>query len=236
VILSYTRVSTADQAEDGATSLAEQERRNRAVATIRSAGSFDFVNFVDAGVSGTIPLAERPAGKDLLQTAKSGDIIVATKMDRMFRSARDALVTADDLKKRGVDLILSDISTDPVTGNGVGKLFFGILASVAEFDRDRILERTREGTRAKKRNGGHTGGQPPFGFRKVGFGRDARLEPDTEEQDVIQLARDINAQHGYKRLHRVAKALNELGIRSRAGGELQRIQVVRMLRNEEARS
>src|ERR1700682_128104 len=98
MILGYARVSTSEQASSEATSLQEQERKCRAIAQLRGAQVFDFVHYVDAGVSGSIPLSRRPAGAEILQTLKAGDVLVAAKLDRLFRSAIDALQTARDLK------------------------------------------------------------------------------------------------------------------------------------------
>ena len=228
MIFLYSRVSTAEQAADGTTSLAEQERKNRAIATLRGAASFDAVVYSDAGVSGSVPLAERPAGRNMLAAANQGDCIVANKLDRLFRSASDALTTAEDLKKRGVDLILIDMGVQPVTHSGVAKLFFGMLSLVAEFERERIAERMCDGRAAKKRQLGHIGGDAPYGFRKVGVGRDARLEPDNAEQEVIEHARRLRH---VRKAHSVAAELNRLDFRSRTGGVFQAVQVERMLRN-----
>ena len=227
MILSYTRVSTAEQAADGTTSLGEQERKNRAIATLRGAAAFDFANFVDADVSGSVPLDERPAGSEMLATAKRGDVIVACKMDRLFRSATDALMTAKLLAARGIDLVLIDMGSEPVTQNGVSKLFFGMLALVAEFERERIAERMSDGRAAKKRNGGHIGGDPPYGFRKTGKGKEARLEPHAEEHDVLTLARGAYAK--LKKPYRVKKLLDEMGVRDRKGGKWHIMKVKSML-------
>src|SRR5271156_1644951 len=171
MILAYGRVSTADQAADGTTSISEQVRKAKAIADLRGASSFDFITFTDEGVSGSIPLAERPAGQEMLQAAKKGDIIVAAKMDRLFRSASDALNTAEALKARGVDLVLVDMGTSPVTENGTAKMFFGMLALVAEFERGRIAERMQDGRKGKKQRNGHLGGIAPYGFKVVGSKR-----------------------------------------------------------------
>lgn len=232
MILGYARVSTIEQAAEGTTSLREQEHKNRAIATLRQVGAYDFCQYVDKGVSGSIPLGDRPAGKDMLAAAKKNDVIVATKMDRLFRSATDALQTAEKLKKRGIDLILADMSTDPVTGNGVGKLFFGMLALVAEFERERIAERMQQGREGKRENGGHIGGQPPYGYTVQGSGREAKLIPDREEQDVIAFARDIRATRGYSKPYRVTKVLNAFGVTTRLGKPWHRMQVVRLLERQ----
>lgn len=170
----YARVSTVEQA-DG-TSLAEQERKIRAIAEFR--GERVKAVFCDAGVSGSKALEDRPEGAKLVAALKPGDVLICAKLDRAFRDAADALTKVKAWKAKKIRLILCDIGTDPVTENGVSKLFFTILAGFAEWERERILERVNEGRRAKAQKGGFIGGSAPFGFRVVGQGRDARLEAD----------------------------------------------------------
>jgi DNA invertase Pin-like site-specific DNA recombinase len=125
-VFGYRRVSTTEQARDG-NSLAAQERR-----IVGYAMQNDWVVtkcFVDSGVSGSVPLADRPEGARLLATVQPGDIILTPRMDRMFRSSTDALVTLDALKKRSISLHMIDLGGD-VLGNGIGKLVFTILAAV----------------------------------------------------------------------------------------------------------
>jgi DNA invertase Pin-like site-specific DNA recombinase len=177
----YVRVSTTEQA-DG-TSLAEQERRVRAVAAFYGREVREM--FVDAGVSGSVPLNERPQGYRLGLDIHRGDTIIASKMDRMFRSASDALATMERFRDMGVKLILCDMGMEPVTENGVSKLLFGILASMAEFERERINERCREGQDAKRAAGGWLGGKPPFGFMIEGSGKSARCVPDPALADAV---------------------------------------------------
>src|SRR6266702_1582982 len=117
MILSYVRCSTEEQAAEGTTTLAKQERKNRGFAMMRGVDSFDIVNYVDAGVSGSIPMCDRPEGGRMLDDMKAGDLVVAAKLDRIFRSALDALQTVEKFKERGVDLVLLDIGTDPVNQN-----------------------------------------------------------------------------------------------------------------------
>jgi DNA invertase Pin-like site-specific DNA recombinase len=57
----------------------------------------------------SVPIAERPAGGRLFAKLKKGDIVIAPKLDRLFRSALDALQVVEDLKKRGVSLHLLDL-------------------------------------------------------------------------------------------------------------------------------
>lgn len=227
MILSYCRVSTKDQAEEGTTSLAEQERKNRALAQMRGADPFDVVSYVDAGVSGSIPLAARPAGGKMLDEAREGDIICASKLDRLFRSASDALTTVEQFAEKGIKLILIDVGIEPVNSNGTAKLFFQMLAAFAEFERGRIAERMTDGRRCKKERKGHIGGSAPYGYKIVGYGREAKLEEIPEEQIVIDVAVDA-ARKGW-RPFRIMQDLHTRGYRSRNGKEFKLTQVQRFI-------
>lgn len=226
MILSYSRVSTVEQAADGSTSIDEQQRRVRGVAEIRGAGPHGVALYADRGVSGAVPLRERPAGRKMLAEARKGDVICAAKLDRLFRSTVDALTTMSELRARGVDVILIDLGVDPVTGNGIAKFFFTILSVVAEFEREMIEERTRSGRAAKRVAGGHTGGPPPLGFRVVGSGRLARLEPAEGEQEVVRQVVEVARQRS------PAEACRELerrGVKTRTGRPWQIVQVQRIV-------
>ncbi len=231
MIFCYARVSTIEQAADGNASIPDQLRKCKALATMRGVHSSDCIIFTDKGISGSIPLSLRPAGMEMLQVAKAGDVIVAAKMDRLFRSAIDALQTADDLKRAGIDLVLIDIGTDPVTGNGVGKMFFGIMSCIAEFERDRIRERTEEGRRGKRARRGFMGGGVPIGFKVQGKGRDAQLEEDEREQKAIAWAKQA-AEDGHKP-SRIARYLSKYHP-TRSGRKWQMVQVQRILARVEA--
>ena len=229
MILSYARVSANEQS-DG-TSLAEQLRKGRALASLRGADAYSVMDFIDDAVSGSIPLAMRPAGKDMVSIAASGDIIVAAKLDRLFRSASDALTTVEALKARNIDVILLDMGTDPVTSSGPAKLFFTMLSAFAEFERTRIHERCSDGRRAKKERGGHIAGSAPYGTRIVGSGKLARLEEIPEEQKVILQIFKLGQ---LLKTSEIAKELNKLGVKPRAGTRWQDIQICRIMdRNRE---
>jgi putative DNA-invertase from lambdoid prophage Rac len=99
--------------------------------------------FVERGVSGPVPLADRPQGRKLLAAAGKGDVIMTAKLDRAFRSAADALAVLEEFKAQGIGLHMIDLGGD-VCGNGISKLVFTILSAVAESERDRIRERIRD--------------------------------------------------------------------------------------------
>jgi putative DNA-invertase from lambdoid prophage Rac len=226
MIFVYCRVSSIEQAAEGNASIPEQLRKCRALATMRGMKASDCVNFVDKGVSGSVPLQFRPQGKEMLESVRDGDIICSSKMDRLFRSAIDALQTAEELKKRGVELVLLDIGVDAVTGNGVGKLFFSILAVMAEFERDRIRERTEEGRRGKRARRGFMGGGVPIGFKVQGKGREAQLEEDEREQAAIAKVKELlESKHQPGRIGRYLTKYYP----TRSGRPWQCVQVQRLI-------
>ena len=92
-------------------------------------------------------------------------MVIAPKLDRLFRSALDALKVVEDLKKRSVALHLLDLGGD-ISGNGLSKLFLTIAAAFAEAERDRIRERIGQVKADQKARGRYLGGKVPFGFRR----------------------------------------------------------------------
>jgi DNA invertase Pin-like site-specific DNA recombinase len=135
-VYSYARVSTDAQAEDGE-SLGVQQRQLEGWAHMQGL-TLDEV-FVKRGISGSIPVGERPKGSELWAMLERGDTIIAPKLDRLFRSALDALQTVEGLRDKGVSLVLLDLGGD-ISGNGMSKLFLTIAAAFAEAERDRINE------------------------------------------------------------------------------------------------
>jgi putative DNA-invertase from lambdoid prophage Rac len=181
-VFGYSRVSTAEQVDEGV-SLDTQRQQIAGYAMIKG-WQVDEV-FEERGVSGSIPLADRPEGKRLLAAIGKGDVVVSAKLDRAFRSAADALTVLEELKDQSVGLHLIDLGGD-VTGNGVSKMVFTILAAVAEGERDRIRERIRDARRHLASQGIFAGGLRPFGYDKVPDGDIVRLVPNAAEMAVIE--------------------------------------------------
>jgi putative DNA-invertase from lambdoid prophage Rac len=138
-VFGYCRVSTTEQADDGP-SLAAQQRQITGYCMMKGWQVAQL--FVERGVSGSVPLADRPQGRKLLAAAGKGDVVVTAKLDRAFRSAADALAVLEEFKAQGIGLHMIDLGGD-VCGNGISKLVFTILSAVAESERDRIRERIR---------------------------------------------------------------------------------------------
>jgi len=160
-VYGYIRVSTDRQAQEGES--IEVQRRQIEGWCLMQGEELAAAPFQDEGVSGGIPLADRPAGHALLAALKAGDTVVVAKLDRMFRSALDALQTVEKLKARKVRLCLLDLGD--VTGNGMAKAFLTMASAFAELERDMIRERVTTVKRDQRARGNYLGGKVPFGFR-----------------------------------------------------------------------
>jgi DNA invertase Pin-like site-specific DNA recombinase len=201
-VYGYVRVSTERQAEEGE-SLGAQQRTVEGYAMMHGL-ALDHV-FVERGVSGSKPLNERPEGAKLLAALQAGDVIITPKLDRMFRSALDAIGTLGAVRDRGVSLHMIDLGGD-VTGNGISKLVFTILSAVAEAERDRIKERIADVKKDQKARGRFLGGDVPFGYAVAD---DGELIPHAAEQEAIRSATTMRAAGAS--LRAIAEALQAKG-------------------------
>jgi DNA invertase Pin-like site-specific DNA recombinase len=161
--------------------------------------------YVERAVSGSRPIAERPEGAKLMASARARDVIITPKLDRMFRSALDALDVLAQLKSRGVSLHMIDLGGD-VTGNGISKLVFTILSAVAEAERDRTRERIADVKRDQRSRGRYLGGSVPFGYQ---LSEDGSLVPEPRQQEAIRHARRLKARGAS--LRAIEAALREQG-------------------------
>jgi putative DNA-invertase from lambdoid prophage Rac len=177
----YARVSSDEQVERGQ-SLDVQ--RSQLTGWAMQHGRTLEAIIVEPGVSGGVPFNERPGGGKLWADLRKGDVLVAAKLDRVFRSSSDCLAVVEAFKARGVSLFLLDLNggADDVSGNGIARLFLTIVSAFAEFERDRIGERIRQAKAKQRRDGKYSGGIPAFGFRRVG----KRLVEDEDQQAAIR--------------------------------------------------
>lgn len=228
MILGYVRVSSLDQAGPDKTSMDSQETTIHGFAQMRGHTKFDVQIFRDAGVSGALKFKSRPGGDDLMKLVQPGDTVVASKLDRMFRSSVDALTVAEEFKAAGIHLVLLDLGTEPITGGGVAHFVFTMLAAVANMERERIKERCGEGRRAKKARGGAVA-HAPFGFQKVGERAQARLEVDPREQAIIAFAKAREKTHT---LRAISKDLEAAGYVSRTGKPFHAFAISNILEQE----
>jgi putative DNA-invertase from lambdoid prophage Rac len=183
-VYGYCRVSTIRQVDEGE-SLEVQERQLRGYAAMHAMTITQIV--VEKGVSGSVPVEERKVGGPLFAKLQRGDIVIAAKLDRLFRSALDALHVVASLKERGVNLHLLDLGGD-IAGNGLSKLFLTIAAAFAEAERDRIRERIGQSKADQKARGRYLGGKRPFGWRRGDDGELVAIEPEQEAiREIIRL-------------------------------------------------
>ena len=221
--IGYIRVSTAQQASEGV-SLDAQENRIRAYCELHGLELLQVI--VDAGESAKS--LHRPGVQALLEkvNARQCDCVVIHKLDRLFRCTQDALNTAQDFSKRGV--ALCSISEQLDTSSAMGKFFFTLTAAFAEMERAMIAERTRVGLAQTRRNGKQVGCHTPYGYDLV----EGRLIPAPDEQDVIA---QVNAQYTAGiGVHRLAKMLTSQGVKTKAGkSQWYPAQIQRLLNRAE---
>lgn len=155
--------------------------------------------------------------------------VVAVKLDRLFRSALDALKTLEDWEKRGIATHLID-QGGAVTGNGsaIGKLLITMLAGVAELERGLISERTKAALAYKKAN------LEPYSPTPLGYQRQGdRLIPDPQETKAVKLILDLRGQ-GYS-YRAIAAELRRRRVPTKRGGRWEAATVRRVvLRVQEA--
>lgn len=94
---------------------------------------------------------ERSALVALLERLRPGDSLVVWKVDRLGRNALEAVGSAERLQTAGVRLVITTLGID--TATPAGKLVYGVLAQIAEFERAQMLERTHAGIAAARRRG-----------------------------------------------------------------------------------
>jgi site-specific DNA recombinase len=220
----YIRVSTQEQATEGV-SLEAQEERLRAYCAMRGLEVVAVIR--EEGVSGGKPLCTRPGGADLLSLAATGKAahIVALKLDRLFRDAEDALHETKAWDKAGVALHLVDMGGQTVdTSSAMGRMILTMLAGFAEFERGVIRERTTTALRYKKAHG-QVYGPTPYGFERQGA---ALVEASEEQAVLVGIGECHQAGHS---LRSIARDLTARNVPTKRGGVWKAATVRRLLQN-----
>ena len=137
--------------------------------------------YVDQGFTGTN--RDRPGLDQAMAAVRAGDTLVVPKLDRLARSVPDARAIADHLERKGVRLALGATVYDPA--DPMGKMFFNILATFAEFESDLIRMRTREGMAVARAKGKLRGKQPKLSDRQQ---RELCRMHETGEYSISDLA------------------------------------------------
>ena len=106
----------------------------------------------------TSSIGPRPVLEQALDFTRAGDVLVVTKLDRLARSVTHFGSILERLERKGVGLKIVNLGVD--TGKPTGRLVANVLAGVAQFEREMMLERQREGIVKAKREGRYKGRKP----------------------------------------------------------------------------
>lgn len=210
--IGYVRVSTADQADEGVSIDAQAER----ITAYAKAQGLQLVEIhTDAGISGK-RADNRPALADAIgQATDEQAALIVYSLSRLARSTRDAIDISEQLDAAGADLVSLTEQIDTTTA--AGKMFFRMMAVLAEFERDLVSERTATALAHKRSKGEKTGGTAPYGFDIV-TDRDGvkRLKANASEQANVRYM--IRRRRAGDSLRKIAERLGERGATTRAGG------------------
>ena len=144
--------------------------------------------YLDHGLAGTN--RQRPGLDQALAAVRTGDTLVVPKLDRLARSVPDARAIGDELAAQGVGLSLGGQVHDPT--DPMGKMFFNILATFAEFEVDLLRMRTREGMAVARAKGKLKGRQPKLSKKQQAElvrMHDAGEHSITDLADVFSISR-----------------------------------------------
>lgn len=215
--IGYCRVSTLQQSNEGH-SLAAQRAKVEAMASLQDLTLADVI--VDDASAKNL---DRPGMARLLGLvdARAVDVVIVAKLDRLTRSVRDLADLLERFERAGVALVSVAESLD--TSSAAGRLVLNIMASVSQWEREIIGERTAETLRHLKQQGKKYGGRPPFGFRAEGD----TLATHPAEVAILHAAQ----QHREKGLsyRTIARRLNDAGFTTRDGGPWHHAGVGRLL-------
>lgn len=218
------RVSTGMQVESGASLDAQRV----AVIGYAAALGLELVEVIeDPGVSGSVPLAQRPGGRRVIELVESGTVgaVISPKLDRLFRDAADALAVTQRWDRLGVALHLLDVRVD--TSSPVGRLFFTLLAAFSEWERAAIASRTSTALRHLASQGVVLGADPLGRRRAKDRDGDGRLviEEHPVEIDIVERILDLRASGAT--LRAISASLEADGCRPKRGGTRWSPSVVR---------
>lgn len=219
--IGYIRVSTRDQADNGA-SLESQRTKIEAYATMHD---LDLVEVVeDAGFSAK-SLA-RP-GMDKLQQLIRGrkiNVVIVAKLDRITRSVRDLGELVDLFQRSGVEF--ASVADHIDTSTASGRLVLNVMGSVSQWEREAIGERTSEALAVMRSKGKRISRHAPFGYRLNGQG----WIEDEHEQQAIALMRQLR--HDGLSLRRIARELENQGFHNRRKARLSPQTIANVLKRE----
>ena len=227
--IAYIRVSSQRQVDEGVSIQAQKRRILEYVRYKKLNLSPDDI-IIEEGVSGGIPLWDRPKGRILKRRLSTGQYqgIVTMKLDRMFRLTTDVLTTIDELNDAGIDLHIIDLNGEAVdTSTTMGRFFLTLMGALAEMERGLISERTQIGMN-ELRSTHKKFTQSIYGWDEEENGS---LVPNWFEQDVIDYMLWQIEDNGMSATA-VARGLNKMGLKGKRGGKWQSGGVTRTVEND----
>lgn len=159
----YIRVST--QMSD---TRANNQTFDRQLKILHDNGVSD-ENIFKERISGGVSTTDRPEWEKLLQVVKSGDMIIVSEMSRLARSLTDLINTVNHLISMnvGIRFIKENINVSSNGLDSMNKLIFNLFGAFAEFEKDLISERTKQGLQAKKEQGVKLGRKQTYSDEQI---------------------------------------------------------------------
>jgi putative DNA-invertase from lambdoid prophage Rac len=174
-VFAYCRISTADQ---------NTENQNM---EIKAAGfAIEKRRLIEENISGSVAAKQRTGFIKLIDRMEKGDVLVVTKLDRLGRNAMDVRATVEQLESSGIRVHCLALGGVDLT-SPAGKMTMQVIAAVAEFERDLLIERTQSGILRAKAAGKRFGRRPSLNAEK----RAAVVERLDAVANIAKVAREF---------------------------------------------